>query len=433
MNFVLMAALPRACALACLAWATTGAPLPAGAQVPPPVLPATATALQVLADLPQVRAARAGIPLAQARQQRLEAGPHDWVAKAASHRRSERQGPRFMESEIGIEKALRWPGKFTADQQLGASEMTLGQLGYADAWHEAARGLLTDWFDTLRDLRNATLLEEQTRLTTRQLAITQRRVQAGEAAKLELLTTQAEEARLQAQATRARAQATLRLQSLLRRYPGLPDPGKGLAGDAGLAPPEPADLPSAEQGAAQILEDNHELELAEARAAQAQLQARRTALERQPDLTLGVRATRERGGQEQVLGVYVSLPLGGAGRRADAQAALAQADIAQEELARTRQRIQAEAWRTASELGQTRNTREQLHKALGQIQQSAHLQARAYELGESPLSDLLLARRNALEALLAADTATLDEMQAQARWLLDSHRLWTAPPSETGH
>ena len=37
-----------------------------------------------------------------------------------------------------------------------------------------------------------------------------------------------------------------------------------------------------------------------------------------------VRASRERGGQERVLGVYVSIPLGSAGRRADAQAALAQ-------------------------------------------------------------------------------------------------------------
>lgn len=60
-----------------------------------------------------------------------------------------------------------------------------------------------------------------------------------------------------------------------------------------------------------ILADNHELELAEALAQQARQRAQRSALEQRADPTLGVRATRERSGQEQVLGVYVSLPLGG--------------------------------------------------------------------------------------------------------------------------
>ena len=97
-----------------------------------------------------------------------------------------------------------------------------------------------------------------------------------------------------------------------------------------------------------------------------------------------------------------------------------------------RQRVEIQAWRTASEAEQARTTRQQMQRALARIQQSAALQARAYELGESPLADLLLARRNALEAQLAADTASLDAMQAHAKVLLDAHRLWSIPGT-AGH
>lgn len=415
---------------ACIA-AAHAQPQPPEPQLP--LLPPTSTVEQVLGQLPQVRAASAGIPLAQARSQRLQAGPHDWVAKVGTDRRSERAGPRFTEAEIGLETGVRWPAKRSADQQLGAVEEQLGQLGHADAWHEAARGLLADWFDVLRDTRGAQLLEAQDALMARQLAVTQRRVETGEAATLELLAANAERARVQAQATRARAQAELRRQSLLRRYPGLADPADLLAARADALARDAAEPASGAQAAPQsdwverILDDNHELERAQARAEQARLQAQRMQLERRPDPTVGVRATRERGGQERVLGVYLSLPLGGAGRAADAQAALAQADIAEQEFAQTRQRVEAEAWRTASEAEQARATLAQQRRALEELEKSARLQARAYALGESPLADLLLAQRGALDARLMAETAALDAMQAHARLLLDAHRLWTPP------
>lgn len=416
-------------ALACSAATLVQAQAPDEARLP--LLPPSTVVEQVLEQLPQVRAAQAAIALAQARSQRLQAGPHDWVAKVGADRRSERNGPRYREGDIGLETGLRWPAKIAADRQLGNAEERLGQVGYADAWHEAGRALLADWFEVLRELRGAQLLQAQDALMQRQLKVTQRRVETGDAAALELLAANAERARVQAQATRAAAQAELRRQTLLRRYAGLADP----AGLLAARPPEAWMAPAAEDAGAagaadwvqRILDDNHELERAEMRAEQARLQAERVRLERQGDPTVGVRATRERGGQEQVLGVYLSLPLGGAGRAADARAALAQADIADQELAQTRQRVQADAWRTASEAEQTRTTLAAQRQALQQLEKNTALLGRAYALGESPLLDLLLAQRGALEARLAADTAALDAMQAQARLLLDAHRLWRAP------
>ena len=407
----------------CLALAAAGVWTACAAQTPPPVLPPEASVRAVLASLPQVRAAAAGMDLAQARKQRLAAGPHDWVAKTAYDRRVAPQGKRFNEEEIGVETGLRWPGKLRTDEQIGEAELQIGQIAYADAWHEAARTLLRDWFDALRELHSAKVLQAQAELAQAQLSAIERRVQAGEAAKLDTLAAQAEAARIQAQAVRTRAQAQLLQQALQRQYPGLPLPS-----DAGLeeAALDGTDIAVADW-AQKILADNHELELAQARAAQARLQARRAEQERTGDPTVGVRARRERSGEERIWGAYLSIPLGSAGRRADAEAAAAQAEMAQQEYERTRQRVSTDAWRAASEAQQTRTTWQQLRHAWQQIAQSAQLQARAYELGESPLADLLLARRNALEAQLAADAAALDGMQAQARLLLDTHHIWAAP------
>ncbi|HQQ70401.1 MAG TPA: hypothetical protein PLL92_08840, partial [Alicycliphilus sp.] len=105
----------------------------------------------------------------------------------------------------------------------------------------------------------------------------------------------------------------------------------------------------------------------------------------------------------------------------------AQADMAEQDLAQTRQRVQADAWRTASEAQQAQATLERQRHALQQLEKSATLQERAYALGESPLTDLLLAQRGALEARLVAETAALDAIQAHGRLLLDAHRLWRPP------
>lgn len=381
----------------------------------------------VLSQLPPVRAAEAGVALAQARSARQQAGPHEWVAKAGSQRRSERAGSRFLDSELGLETGLRWPAKVALDQRLGQATEQAGALAQDEAWHEAARGLLADWFDTLRELRTAQLLHAQQALLARSLAATQRRVELGEAAVLELLATQAEQARLQAQARRAEAQASVQRQALLRRYPGLQDPALRLP--AADAPWPVGELPSSAPAAgwvARIVDDNHTLQLARAQAAQARLQAERVQLDQRPDPTVGVRAARERSGQEQVWGVYLSVPLGGAARQAEARMALAQAEVAAQELEHTRQRVEAEAWRVASEAAQAVAVLAQQRQALAAIDRSEALQARAYALGESPLGDWLLARRTALEARLAADTAALDALQAQARLALDAHELWPA-------
>ena len=50
--------------------------------------------------------------------------------------------------------------------------------------------------------------------------------------------------------------------------------------------------------------------------------------------------------------------------------------------------------------------------------------ARAYQLGEGSLNDLLAARRLANEAQLSARLMQLDALELRYRLLLDAHQLW---------
>jgi hypothetical protein len=52
------------------------------------------------------------------------------------------------------------------------------------------------------------------------------------------------------------------------------------------------------------------------------------------------------------------------------------------------------------------------------------MMAKAYAAGEADLNQVLLARRQAVEATLAARLAQADARESHLRLLLDAHRLW---------
>ena len=183
------------------------------------VLPPEERVRAMLLRQPTVQAARANVDAAAGRQARLNAGPHEWTFKAGVQQRREMPGPRYRETELALERGLRLPAKLDADQALGRNEAEVGMLAFEDTWHESARALLKSWFDALREARTLQVLREQVALAEQQRSVAQRRLQAGEAARLELLQAEADVGRAQAAAqqsgTRLRAlQADLRL-----RYP----------------------------------------------------------------------------------------------------------------------------------------------------------------------------------------------------------------------
>ena len=69
-------------------------------------------------------------------------------------------------------------------------------------------------------------------------------------------------------------------------------------------------------------------------------------------------------------------------------------------------------------------TWQQAHDAATGMRENADLIARAYTLGERSLSDVLAARRLALESSLAETVAQMDANEARYRLILDAHMLW---------
>ena len=207
-------------------------------------------------------------------------------------------------------------------------------------------------------------------------------------------------------------------EDLRRRYPGLP-----LATPAEIAEPVPLDGDEAEWVAA-ILEHSHELELARGDSKRAQIVAGRSSRDRLPDPTVGLHVSRERAGEDKIFGAYISIPLPGGARRASAAAALAQADVAGRREAAASQKIAAESALLYQSASAAVSTWQAGRTAAERLNRAADMTARAYQLGEGSLNDLLAVRRQANEAQLSARLLQLEALELRYRLQLDAHRLW---------
>ena len=156
----------------------------------------------------------------------------------------------------------------------------------------------------------------------------------------------------------------------------------------------------------------------------AQLAAGRSSRERIPDPVVGLHISSERGGEDRIVGAYVSIPLPGGGRRAAADASLAQANTATYRELAARQKATAEAAALYQSASAARATWQSSRNAAEDLNRAAEMTARAYQLGEGSLNDLLAARRLANEAQLSARLMQLEALELRYRLLLDAHQLW---------
>ena len=405
----------RTHALALLLWT-------AGAQAAPGVpsaLPPEAEVRRVLASLPALRQGVLNTQLAGAERDKLAAGPYEWTVRAGASRRTAPGAQRYLEQEVALERPLRWFGKASLDQALGEQGLAVARALHGDAWHEAGRALLRDWFDALRDLAGVARLEEQLAVTQRLQSIAARRVQAGDGAALDLLQADTEQRRVLALLQQARQRSEQTLTLLAISYPGLPRP------QADSLPLPQAGSEAVDGLAERIVHDNHELQLAQAEADLYAMRASRLASDAMPDPTLALRAARERDGQERVFGVSLSFPLPGAGRAADRSAAAIKASMARERVAQTQLRVALAARRAASDSVHSHAIWETLQEVQQQTMRQAELMQRAYQAGECTLAVALAGRRQALDAALTAQTAQIESLAAQARLQLDAHAIWS--------
>ncbi|MCL2829197.1 MAG: TolC family protein [Betaproteobacteria bacterium] len=387
----------------------------------PAELPPEAAARAALAQLPELQAARAGMDFSAAERQRLQSGPYEWSLRGETSQRRTRIDGNFHEYEISIDRPVRWFGKAEKDEELGQQTMTLAGADYAHAWYEAGRALINAWFELLREERAALLVAEQAALGERLLEAMQKRVRAGESPKMELLLAQTEYQRLIAVQQQAAQRAALARIALEQKYPGLPLPPDA---SHALLPEILGEAVEHADWVARIVAGSHELGQAQAHTRQKQLLAERSALERKPDPTIGVRYTSERSGEERIVGLAVSIPLPGEARSAAYAGALAQLDQARQEEMRVRNKIEREARQLLAQAQAAKKIAATQAHIREQVQSNAALVAKAYMLGESAFADTLLASRQSLEATQSAETARLDALEFHARLLFDARLIW---------
>ncbi|MDP1605225.1 MAG: TolC family protein [Rhodocyclaceae bacterium] len=382
-------------------------------------LPPAAQVAQALRTYPLVRAAEAGLRVEAANRDRLAAGPHEFALRLASQRRNERAtDSNTRDHEIGIERAIRLPGKSARDAEIGAAGVAQAQFALGDALHESARLLLKSWFDWLREGAAARDWAAQVAVLRTQHAAILKKVGAGETAKLEALLSEAQLVQAEAQQIQAQARRTRAANELAQHFPGITLP-------EALVPSSPqtvADSPA--QWRERILAHNHELAVARAAARRATLLARQLDAERMPDPTLGLKLASERDGQDRIIGLQLSIPLPGAARAASARAGTAEADAAYAREALALARAEAEARRTVSLAQGAHATWRLLADVAARMEDNARLLEKAWRLGEGQFGELQTARRQAIEARLAATQAQLDANEARYRLLLDAHELW---------
>ncbi len=385
------------------------------ADLPP--LPAVAAAL---AGHPSVRAAQAGIRAEEAGLARQVAGPYETsVRLLGQQRRVGDIDQRYNEWAVGLERPLRLPGKARLDEELGREGVSQAQIAYGDAMHEASRALLKGWFAWQREAAQSLQWQAQADVLKQQAEAVAKRLGAGDASRMEQTLAQAALAQAQAAAAQARGRERAAAAEFAVGFPLVALPREPLVAD-----PQP---PQHDQGywTEQILAHSHELGVARAEARRVRVSAARAEADRLPDPTAGIHYASEFAGNERIVGISLSIPFSGAGRSADARQAQARAEAAADREAAVLRKIESEAAVAYSLSRSAYDNWLNLQAAAEQFERGAAMTARAYSLGEGGLTEVLTARRQAIEARLAATVARVDSAEARYRLMLDAHQLWS--------
>lgn len=347
----------------------------------------------------------------------LRVSPNEWTVNLSKQRRSYVDAPRSQEWNVGLERTIRLPGKRQLDTALGARGIERAEAQYRSDSRQALSDLVGLWFDWIRSARIAALARDQVTLATSNRSTVEKRVKAGDAARLELNLADADRASAEQLAAEAETEATIARTRLEARFPKAPTrlPDLSTPIDEAEAPGARVDRWLAGSAAVRALNANR----AEAEAAVSKERA-----DRLPDPTLGVFRAAEAYGDERIVGISVSIPLPGAYRNARYSRAIAERDRrdTEIELALRELRVTATERDNADRGGATRWRL--AREAADRASENVRLSQRAYALGEADLQTLLIARRAALEAERGAIEAQTQALTAHYRFEIEAGGLW---------
>lgn len=412
--------------LVCLAAGSAQGQGPAAMALPPPAL-----AHAVLAAAPAVAAAGQERAAAEALRRQAVLGEPAWVASLEGARRQvQAQAPslspaeRSGEWQLALQRSVRLPGKAAAHERLGQARLAQAEAEFASAWRAQGRALLEAWTGWLAEEVAAQQWQRQQALLAQQAEQVARRQRAGAASALEMRQAEAAWVQVRVQATAALGRAQAARTALRGRFPGLQ---AALEGAAPALEPPVAAAAAPEALRAALVDADAEWRLAEREAEAAQAASLSEAAEQRPDPTLALRIGRARDGAERYLGFSVSLPFGSDARAAGSAAAAARARAAALRADDARRQAEVQAGQSLAALGLATAGWQGQAEAAQLLERSADGVARAWELGDGTLADVVAARRLAHEQALSAALAAVEAWRWHWRVNLDAGRLWAAP------
>ncbi|MCX7283112.1 MAG: TolC family protein [Novosphingobium sp.] len=384
-------------------------------------LPPEPAVHEAIAAHPLVQAADARVEAARAEARSLRTGGHEFNFQA-SHMRRDVQGLGTVpEYDASLSHAIRLPGKARLDREAGEFGIVAAENHAEDARHQAATLLNDLWWDWLGASAEARVDAQSVTNYEATLAAIARRVELRDMAPLEADQTEAALGDARTTAAQSRGRADLALARLKARFPQLPLPAE---------PPEPPQpqLPqlSLETIAAQVIERSHEIGAASAQSGRYAALAERARKDRLADPSLGVRLFSEQGGRERGAGLMVSMPIGGANRRAQADMAASQGQAAAAELAAVRLDVQEMASRDVTRAHSAMQAWQQSREALNAQMATLSKTRRGHQLGAIDLADVLQAERLTHAAFRTEALARAEANRAINCLMIDSHNLWIA-------
>ena len=390
-----------------------------------PDLPPPAQVETALDNNLSVLTAQSTVKLERANQRKWNSGNYEFNLRAGTaQRKVDNSGQNLKEWDVALERPFRLPGKAQLDSSIGAENVARANYALSDARHEAARILLHLWFNWQREQVQMNQWQQQVDILKQQVLMTEKRMKSGDAPRMDMNQAQAAVAQASVSLQQTRVRAQLAASDLVRQFPGL-----SLPEQPRLVTPIPLEHDFS-YWKDRVLQHNHELEMVQAENNIQQLLAQRSRADIMPDPTLGVRYASETGGNERITGLYISVPLSTGLRTATAESMSYQAEIAANREAAAKRRLEGDVYSAHTQAVSNYETWRQANDAYDSIRKNAELVTRAYSLGESSLSDTLVARRLALEAALAENIAQLDANEARYRMLLDAHQLWQTDTHE---
>lgn len=383
-------------------------------------LPVEPQVLDAIDALPAVQAAMAREHEARARGEALHRGSYGYELSIAPTLRHENRGTSYSEWEASVSRRLRLPRKAEIDRQLGAVGREASTLGLADARHGGARTLLERWFGWLRSAAALRLADEQLTITRTERENVSRRVAAGDLATLDAERADATLAQAEAALARAEFECSRARTALEVQFPTLAPPHT-----LPEVPTPRMDGDASEQDIIDgILNDSHEIAIAEALARRQGLAAARADAERHPDPSIGVRVIDEARGQEQAVSLVLNIPFAGGGTTSTAVAEQQLAQAMAAEAALVRDMVRGEARQLAGGIHPQLASWRAAERARQAGEAALTRLERARALGEASFADVALARRNAQDARAGEWQARLDVHETRLRIEINSHRLW---------